>query len=132
MGLCEAPQDAGRPLRRGVRAKYIRQARDYIEAHLEEALPLTQVAAHACVSTRTLELAFRDVLGATPTAYILTRRLNKARRELLEEGRVAGTLADLALKNGLFHFGRFSRDYKALFGESPSETRSRPRAGVCR
>jgi AraC family ethanolamine operon transcriptional activator len=125
LGLCEAQGDLEQPRRRGDRAEYVRRARDYIEAHLEQAMPLSQVAAHAGVSTRTLELSFRNVIGTTPTAYIRTRRLNKARRRLLEEGRMAGTLAELALEHGLFHFGRFSRDYRALFGELPSETRRR-------
>jgi AraC family ethanolamine operon transcriptional activator len=125
MGVCEALGTREEHVLRGARAEYVRRARDYIEAHLEDAILLSRVATYAGVSTRTLELAFRDVLGVAPMDYILTRRLNKVRRHLLNNGRSIETLAGLALEYGLSHFGRFSLHYKTLFGELPSETRRR-------
>lgn len=75
-----------------------------------------------------LELAFREVLAATPTEYILAPRLNPVRRRLLGNGCEIGTLADLAMEYGSFHLGRSSREHKALFGDLPSETlRKSPR-----
>ena len=129
-GLSGVTADLEQAPRRGIRTKYVRRARSYIDAHFEEAIPLSQVATHAGCSGRTLELAFREVLGVTPTAYILSRRLNKVRQRLIESDGAAGTLADLALEHGLFHFGRFSRDYRVLFGELPSETRGRSQPRV--
>lgn len=121
--LFEATGGRQRPPRRGNRADYVRRARDFIEDQLDQVIPLSRVAAYAGVSTRTLELAFRDILGTTMTEYIRSRRLNRARRHLLENSCETSTLAGLALDNGLTHFGRFARDYKALFGELPSKTR---------
>jgi AraC family ethanolamine operon transcriptional activator len=125
--FCRQPLGLERHSGLNGRADHVRRARDYIEAHLKQPIPLSQVAVDAGVSIRTLELAFREVLGVTPLEYILTRRLNRVRQHLLDKGRVMGTLADLAVEYGLFHLGRFSREYKALFGELPSETLVRSR-----
>ena len=111
----------GKP-RTGSRAQHVRRARDYIDEHLNDSIALGRVATHAGVSVRTLELAFRAVLGVTPLEYIRTRRLNQVRQCLLDQRRKTRTLADVAVEHALFHFGRFSRDYKTLFDELPSET----------
>jgi AraC-like DNA-binding protein len=91
---------------------------------------LADLARVVGVSVRTLEYAFRDVVGMGPLAYVRIQRLNQARRCLLEirSGRV--TVSEVALDHGFGHFGYFARDYKTLFGELPSETlaRSTPRA----
>ena len=33
------------------------------------------------------------------------------------------TVADIAARWGFWHMGHFSQDYKALFGETPTQTR---------
>ena len=104
------------------RVKHVRRARDYIDAHLGDTLCLSLVAANAGASVRTLELAFREVLGVTPVEYIRTRRLNRARQILLKSRHNGQPVTDAAVECGLFHFGYFSRDYQKLFGELPSQT----------
>jgi AraC-like DNA-binding protein len=48
-------------------------------------------------------------------------RLRRAHEDLLQAP--PGTrVTDVALRWGLGHLGRFSRDYLEAFGESPSET----------
>lgn len=49
-------------------------------------------------------------------------RLNTVRRAL-REGDALATIADIAARSGFWHMGHFSHDYKALFGETPSQTR---------
>ena len=123
--FCQGRREVEQHVRPGDRARYVRRARDYIEAHLNEAIRLNQLAAHAGVSIRTLELAFRQLLGVAPIEYIRTRRLNQLRRQLLRKGREIPTLADLAKEHGLIHMGRLSAEYRTLFGELPSETLAR-------
>jgi AraC family ethanolamine operon transcriptional activator len=60
-----------------------------------------------------------------PARYLRILRLNAARRALLS-GR-AGSVTAAATDFGFFHFGRFARDYRGLFGEAPSETMRRGR-----
>jgi AraC family ethanolamine operon transcriptional activator len=124
-GLCEKGQTRAACGRHGDRVAYVRRARDYIDAHLGDSLLLSRVAASAGVSSRTMELAFRDVLGVGPIKYIRTRRLNRARRLLLKASGGDRPVSEVAVDCGLFHLGHFSRDYKALFGELPSETLGR-------
>jgi AraC family ethanolamine operon transcriptional activator len=58
-----------------------------------------------------------------PLTWLNTMRLNAVRRRLKE----ARSVTDAATELGFWHFGHFSRDYKELFGELPSETRERSR-----
>lgn len=51
--------------------------------HLGEDLPLTRLAAHAHVSTRTFHRRFQAELGTSPKRWLLDQRLARA-RELLE------------------------------------------------
>jgi AraC family ethanolamine operon transcriptional activator len=104
------------------RAKYVFQARHYIDAHLGEVLRVGQIASHVGVSGRTLELAFREVVGVRVVEYIRTRRLSRARQLLLKQPVNDKPITEAATQCGLFHLGYFSRDYGRLFGELPSQT----------
>ncbi len=105
-------------------------AKQFIERNLSDHLTLAEVAAAAGVSVRTLQAAFRSELRTTPVAYIRSRRLDRARAELADE-RTEGTVTvtDVATRWGITHLGRFAAEYRARFGESPSQTlrRHRPR-----
>lgn len=116
--------------RRSNRVAYVRQACDYVEAHRGDVVRLADLAGVVGVSIRTLEYAFRDVVGMGPLAYARIRRLNMARRSLLAGRSVAVSVSDVAIDHGFGHLGYFARDYKALFGELPRETLARgaPRA----
>ena len=71
---------------------------------------------------RTLQLYFNQVLGFGPKAWFRNIAMNRVYRELRRHPREAGAVSEVALKYGFDHLGRFSRDYKFLFGESPSTT----------
>jgi AraC family ethanolamine operon transcriptional activator len=64
---------------------------------------------------------FGSVVGQAPSTYLRAVRLNACRRALQCAPRT-GTVQDVAAQWGFFHMGRFSQDYKALFGELPSHT----------
>lgn len=73
------------------------------------------------VSRRTLQNSFMAVAGESPLAYLRSVRLGAARAQLRAgDGRTSVT--EVALAHGFTHLGRFAGDYKALFGESPSES----------
>jgi AraC-like DNA-binding protein len=74
------------------------------------------------VSERTLEYAFREVMGLTPVAYLIRLRLHRVREGLLAGTHATTTVTTEALTWGFWHFGEFSRAYKACFGELPSDT----------
>lgn len=77
------------------------------------------------VSRRTLNHAFMRVLGITPVSYIRNIRLNRVRADLQTRKFSGDSIADVAVHWGFWHMSLFSRYYKGLFGELPSETRNR-------
>jgi transcriptional regulator GlxA family with amidase domain len=74
------------------------------------------------VSERTLQYAFKDILGLSPTAYLARLRLHRARSELRLASPRSTTVTAVALNWGFWHFGDFSKSYALCFGEPPSMT----------
>jgi AraC-like DNA-binding protein len=74
------------------------------------------------VRIRTLYYAFQEFYGVSPIKYLRLVRYARARRDLLIAAPENTTVTDVAAKWHFWHFGRFSIEYKSLFGESPSET----------
>jgi len=119
--LCES--DTGRAFAR-TDARSLRRAKDYIHAHPERALTLAEIADHACVCPRTLELVFKRHGEVSPLAYARRYRLravHDALRTARRNGR-AVNVTDVALGHGFLHLGRFAAQYREQFGCSPSET----------
>ena len=83
------------------------------------------LCAAAGVGKSTLYLAFQSWCGEPPITYFNKRRLTQARTRLLNSEPRRGTVTKVALEVGLTELGRFSRDYRRLFGESPSITLNR-------
>ncbi|WP_175566946.1 helix-turn-helix transcriptional regulator [Rhodovulum sp. ES.010] len=109
-------------LRRAYR--HVGTALDYMRAHFSDIDTMVEVADACGISTRTLESAFRLVLGTRPYAVLTAFRLEEARR-LLSRPDSAPTVTEAAIACGFSHLGRFAAAYRARFGEAPSTTRSR-------
>jgi len=103
----------------------VRRAARLIEEHCAEPLGTPDVAEAVHVSVRALQAGFREHLGATPMAYLRRVRLERVRESLADGS--AASVTDAALRWGVTHLGRLSGDYRAAFGESPSETLRRAR-----
>lgn len=84
----------------------------------EDLITIEAICAHLGISRRALQYCFQDTLNVPPAAYLRAVRLNGARRAI----KACGSVTDAATQWGFWHFGRFAQDYKALFGELPSET----------
>lgn len=78
------------------------------------------------VSRRTVQNSFRTVAETTPLNYLRCVRLNGVRRELLASTIQESSIGDIASRWGFFHLSHFAEDYRALFGELPSQTARRP------
>lgn len=100
---------------------HVKRARDYIHAHAHESITLENLASQAGCGYRALQVAFRDALALSPTAYLKQVRLTRIRDELLAAGD-STTIAQVARKWGFHHLGRLSSAYRQQFGELPSET----------
>jgi AraC-like DNA-binding protein len=97
----------------------------WIEAHPDQPAHLLEVCADLDISARSLTLCCRDHLGMSPMRYLWLRRMNLARREL-QRAAAPATVTTVALSFGFSHLGRFSVEYRSLFGELPSQTLARP------
>ena len=73
-------------------------------------------------SPRTLELAFSKIVGVGPHSFFRISRMNRARMMLLKADSRESRVTDIAEALGFSELGRFSVQYRELFGESPSET----------
>lgn len=99
-----------------------RRAIGFIEQHLASDIGLDDIAAAACCSPRTLARAFKQAGEIPPMRYVHKLRLERIRVELLS--RASGrTVAEIAFAWGYRHLGEFNRQYRAAFGETPSQTR---------
>jgi len=83
---------------------------------------LSELCNASNVSERTLQYAFRDIMGMSPLTYLHRLRLHRARDELRAAMSDSTTVTDVALNWGFWHFGEFSRAYKNCFNELPSAT----------
>jgi AraC-like DNA-binding protein len=75
----------------------------------------------AGVSIRRLQEGFRDYVGASPRECLTDIRLTRVREDLMG-GADEFTVADVAMRWGLMHTGRFAAAYRSKYGEAPSET----------
>ena len=88
----------------------------------DDHLYVSDLCRAAGVSERTLEYAFKEVMGLTPVTYLIRLRLHRVRQALLAATQGSTTVSAEALNWGFWHFGEFSRAYKDCFGELPSDT----------
>jgi AraC-like DNA-binding protein len=93
------------------------------EMHDDPCRPWTagDMAEIAGVSIRRLQEGFRDYVGVSPRQCLTDLRLARVREDLLRGGDGL-TVADVAMRWGLMHTGRFAAAYRRKYGESPSET----------
>lgn len=92
-----------------------------------ESLTIGDLCTALRISRRTLNHAFIRVLGITPVTYIRNLRLQQIRAELQFQPFQVTTIADVAAKWGFWHMSLFSRYYRELFGECPSDTLDKAR-----
>jgi AraC-like DNA-binding protein len=105
----------------------VSRCRQHILRNLPTAISVPGLAVAAATSRRTLFRAFQEVLNITPHAYVRLLRLNRFRQELASDWREECTVSVLAQRCGLIDAGRLAGWYRTLFGENPSQTRTRNR-----
>lgn len=103
------------------RKRIVDRARDYVLAHRDDPPSIVDVCNKVGASRRKLQYCFQETLGINPVAYLRALRLNAAHRDLYK-GSNDVSVQDVAARWGFWHLSRFANDYRALFGERPSET----------
>ncbi|MBQ0944544.1 helix-turn-helix domain-containing protein [Ideonella sp. 4Y16] len=117
------PQGSTIPRRADSRLKVVQRAIDFMRAHLEQDIGVGEICAAAFASRRSLQYCFEEFMHTTPQAYLRALRLNEARRALKLCGDPASKpITELASMLGFSSASHFTRHYKAMFDELPSET----------
>ncbi|NET75843.1 AraC family transcriptional regulator [Okeania sp. SIO1F9] len=91
-------------------------------ANLKKPLTLKQLAENLGSSSCALSFGFKDLFGVSPMRYLKIRRLNAVRQRLKASEPENCSIVFLANEFGFYCPSHFTRDYKAMFGELPSET----------
>ncbi len=92
----------------------------YIEQHLDEDLPLTVLAAVADLSPSHFARRFKAATGQAPHRYVLARRVNGAKRLLLETDL---PLAEVAAETGFSSQAHLTGIFGRAVGMTPGAYR---------
>jgi AraC-like DNA-binding protein len=98
------------------------QAETVALAEPDSPLHISALCSALAVSERTLRKAFHNVHGLPPCRHLRMQRLSRARRALLSAHGNFTTVTEIATLFGFVELGRFSVEYRKVFGESPSAT----------
>lgn len=91
-----------------------------MERHIEEPLPMAELARRAGLSPRQLQRMFRHYLDMAPHQYYLRVRLERARTLLQQTGM---SIMDVMVACGFESSPHFSKAYREQFGHAPSAAR---------
>jgi AraC family transcriptional regulator, ethanolamine operon transcriptional activator len=108
------------------RERVIARALELIRAHEGQPLFTSDLCRAAGVSERTLRNTFNEYFGVGPIRLLKMRQLREIRAALLAADPGRETVANIAGRFGVWDFSLFARNYKRLFGESPSQTLRTP------
>lgn len=95
---------------------------DFLADHPDQPLYLTEICTSIHVAERTLRAVCEEHLGMGPIRFLTLRRMHLVRSALLAADTGTTSVTRVATDFGFWELGRFSVAYRALFGESPSET----------
>jgi len=108
------------PRRADSRLRVVKRAVEFMRANLVNDIGVPEICAAAYASRRTLQYCFEEFMHTTPQAYLRALRLNEARRAL--KLRADQPITEVASTLGFSSASHFTRHYKLMFDELPSET----------
>jgi transcriptional regulator GlxA family with amidase domain len=100
---------------------HLRRARDLMDREYDRPLDVPAMARAALMSPAHFSRKFRAAYGETPYAYLMTRRIERA-KSLLRQG---VSVTDACVAVGCTSLGSFSSRFTEIVGESPSRYRAR-------
>jgi AraC-like DNA-binding protein len=101
---------------------HLRRARDLMDREYARPLDVAALARAALMSTAHFSRRFSAAYGETPYAYLMTRRIERA-KALLRRGDLSVT--EVCLDVGCTSLGSFSARFTELVGETPTAYRAR-------
>ncbi|WP_342320584.1 AraC family transcriptional regulator [Kosakonia sp. BYX6] len=105
----------------GLAPMALRNVLEYIDAHLGDALLLSDLAAQVPLSEYHFARMFRQSMGLAPHQFVMQRRMARAKDLLLNSDQ---PLTTIALACGFNSASHFSNRFKAAKGLTPSQLRA--------
>lgn len=99
-----------------------RLAIEYIDSHLDQNLSLTNIAETVGMSPYYFSRALKKSTGFAPHAYVVHKRIERAKRLLLE---TKLPIIEIALAVGFVNHSHFSTQFRRLSGISPTAYREK-------
>jgi AraC-like DNA-binding protein len=96
------------------------RARDAMDRAYADPLDVRAIASVACLSEAHFIRSFRACFGETPHRYLQRRRVERAMFLLRETER---SVTDVCFDVGFTSLGTFSRTFRDIVGETPSDYR---------
>lgn len=104
------------------RIKAVLDCQMYMLARRGESVTLLELSAISGLRPRSLINAFQAVTSLSPMAFLRALRLARVREALSDGSAFHARVIDVATDWGFWHMGHFTAAYRAMFGETPSET----------
>lgn len=95
----------------------IAQATDWIKSHLNQPIMVDNLASRCGMSISGFHQHFKEITQLSPLQYQKSLRLMEARQLIKMHG---AQISQIAMQVGYESPSQFSREYKRLFGVSPS------------
>jgi AraC-like DNA-binding protein len=108
----------------GLAPRILRRVEEYIDAHLDSALNIAELAASVGISVSHFSRSFFHSVGLTPHRYVMRRRLTRA-HDLLARTDLA--VAEVALATGFADQSHFCRRFREFTGLPPRSFRMQHR-----
>ena len=105
----------------GLSRERLKRVRDYIEAHLDNRLTLTDLARVACLSPYHFSRSFKQSIGIGPQRYVIQRRLERAKAMIR---RTNQPLAEIAQQVGFADQSHLTSIFRRETGVTPGRYRA--------
>ena len=99
---------------------HLRRSRDLMDRDYAQPLDVPAMARTALMSPAHFSRRFKATYGETPYAYLMTRRIERA-KALLRQGM---SVTDTCFAVGCTSLGSFSSRFTEIVGETPSQYRA--------
>ncbi|NJL60892.1 MAG: helix-turn-helix transcriptional regulator [Methylacidiphilales bacterium] len=105
----------------GLSSYRLRQAIEYIQAHLEENIKLSEIATAVGMSQYYFIRFFKQSMGMTPYNYVIAERLERAKQMLQRQDM---SLGEISSRCGFSDQSHLTRYFKRKFGITPQAMRN--------
>lgn len=104
----------------------VRETIGFIDGHFDEKITITMLAKRAMMSERQYLRKFKAVTGITPHAYLISRRIDEAKRLLLSS---TMPIQEVARAVGYPNANAFASAFRSRTGAAPIDFRSNVKRG---